>query len=458
MKLNKSEKTAANTYEMELFLEPEQLREATSTVYRRDAKKYNVPGFRKGKAPRNLIEKMYGANVFVYDAVEELFPEAYEATVKEQGLEPVARPSVDLVSADAEDGAVLKVIVIVKPEMKVGKYKGLKAAKTVETVDEARVDAEIDRMRERNSRLITREGKAEDGDIANIDYEGFVDDVAFEGGKDEGHKLTLGSGQFIPGFEEQVIGHEAGEEFDVNVTFPEEYHADELAGKLAVFKVKLNEVQQKELPELDDEFAKDVSEYDTLDELKKSIRDNMQKELDEQADQEVENALVEQIVDSMEGEIPDEMYESRIDDMVRDFAFRLEQQGLNLETYMQYTGQKPEDFRAGFRENAEKQVKMRLALETVVKVENIEATEKDIDEEVKRIAEKYSMEEDKVREVMPAEDVAKDLAVNKALDLIKENATITEEKKKAEKAEKKKKKSTAKKSAGKADDKEDKAE
>lgn len=446
MKLTKSEKTAVNTSEIEFSIEPEVLREAISKVYRRDAKKYNVPGFRRGKAPRNRIEQIYGADVFVYDAVNDIFPEAYEAAVKEAGLEPVGRPDVELVDASQEQGAVLKAVVTTKPELKVGKYTGLKATRTVEAVDEEKVDAEIDRMRQRNARLVTREGAAEDGDITNIDFEGFTGGEAFAGGKGEGQSLTLGSGSFIPGFEEQIVGHKAGDEFDVNVTFPAEYHSEELAGKEATFKVKLNEVQHKELDALDDEFAKDVSEYDTLDELKKSIRDGMQKELDESADREVENQLVEQIVETIEGEIPEVMYEVQVDQMVQDFAYRLQSQGLNLETYLQYTGMDAKAFRDGFREQAEKQVKMRLALETVVKLEKIEASEQDIEEEVARIAEKYKMEKDQVKNVMPSDEIAKDLAVNKAIDLVKSKSTITEKKaeKKEEKAEKKAEKKTAK--------------
>ncbi len=428
MKLNKNEKTGTNIVEMEIAVEPEVFREAVSRVYKREGKKYNVPGFRKGHAPRNLIEKMYGEDVFFLDAVNDVFPEAYDAAVKEAGIEPVDRPEADVVSLSTADGAVVKVVVTVKPEMTVGKYTGLTATRADNAVDEEKVDAEIAKMQERNARLLTREDAAKDGDIANIDYEGSVDGVPFDGGKDAGHKLNLGSNQFIEGFEEQVIGHKTGEEFDISVTFPKEYHAEELAGKDAVFKVKINEVQYKELPELDDEFAKDVSEYDTLAELKDSIRKDMQKALDDEADLEVENQLVDQIVETMEGEIPDVMFEKRVDDMVNDFRFRLEQQGLNLPTYLQYTGMDAEAFRNGFREQAEKQVKMRLALETVARLENLAATEADIDEEIARIAEKYKMEADKVRSLMPTEEIAKDLAVNKAIDLVKEKATIKKEK------------------------------
>lgn len=432
MKLNKSEKTGANTVEMEFLIPADEFRQEVSAVYRKEGKKYNVPGFRKGHAPRNLIEKMYGEDIFYLDAVNNLFPDAYEAAVKETGLDVVARPDAEVISASSADGAVLKVTVITKPEVKIGEYKGLKATKTKQTVEEEKVDDELKRTQERNARIITRDGAAQDGDIANIDYEGSVDGVPFDGGKDEGHKLTLGSGQFIPGFEEQVVGHKAGDEFDVKVTFPTEYHAEELAGKEAVFKTKLNEVQYKELPELDDDFATEASEFDTLKDWKDDIRKGMQEELDKQADLEAENKLVEQVVDTIEGEIPDAMYESRMDEMVQDFAYRLQQQGLNLETYLQYTGMDMEKFRDGFKEQAEKQVKMRLALEAIVKMEEIETSEEDVDKEVARIAEQYSMEQDKVREIMPMDEVKKDLAVNKAIDLIKSNAKITEEKPKKE--------------------------
>lgn len=453
MKLNKNEKTGTNTVELEIFIEPEHIKEASAKVYKRDAKRYNVPGFRKGKAPRNLIEKMYGDDVFTFDAVNDLFPDAYDEAIKEAAVEPVAKPDVEVVSLSAGEGAVLKAVLIVKPEMKLGKYTGLKAARTVGPVEEASVDEEIESYRERNSRMITREGKAQDGDIADIDFEGFVDDVAFEGGKGEGHRLTLGSGQFIPGFEEQVVGHTAGEAFDVNVTFPEEYHAEDLAGKKAVFKVKINEIQQKELPDADDELAKDVSDFDTLKELKDSIRERLQKQSEEKADLDVENQLVDQIVETLEGEIPEVMFESQVDDMVRNAAMSMEQQGLNLDYYLQLTQMSPADFRAGYREDAEKQVKRRLAFEAIVKKEGIEVLEADVEAEIDRIAEKYEMEKEQIRNLMPADLIKEDLALSKAIEFVKEKATITEKKAAAKKAETKPaaKKPAAKKPAEKKD-------
>lgn len=435
MNLVKNEKLENNSHELQFSIDAATFGAAVDKAFKKEVAKYNIPGFRKGKAPRHMIEKMYGADVFYYPAINDLFPEAYDEAVKESGIEPVDRPEVDVVSASLTDGVVLKAVVTVKPEMKIGNYKGLKATKKVHTVEDSAIDAEIGRMQDRNSRIITREGAAENGDITDIDFEGFVDDVAFEGGKGEHFPLTLGSGQFIPGFEDQIVGHAAGEEFDVNVTFPEDYQAEALAGKAAVFKVKLNEVKHKELPALDDEFAKDVSEYDTLDELKASIRKGMEEQAEKQAELEVENDLVDQVIATMEGDIPPVMIETRIDEMVRDFEYRLQQQGLRLQDYLKYMGGDVQKFRDGFKEQAEKQVKIRLALEAVAKAENIEATQEDFDNEVKRIAEAYKMEEEKVRGIVPEAEVKKDLAVNKAIDFVKSNAEITTETVSEEKAE-----------------------
>ena len=427
MKLVKNEKLEKSMVELQFSVDAETFRAAVDKAYKREGKKYNVPGFRKGKAPRAMIEKMYGADIFHYDAINDLIPENYEAAVKEAGLEVVGQPEVDVVSMSMDEGVVLKAVVPVKPEVTVGEYTGLKVTRKVTAVEDADVEAEITRMQERNGRMITREGKAENGDTADIDFEGFVDGVAFEGGKGEHYSLVLGSNSFIPGFEEQVVGHEAGEEFDVNVTFPEQYHAAELAGKPAVFKIKLHEVKYKELPTLDDEFAKDVSEYDTLDELRASIRKEMEERNGKQADVQVENDLVDQVIATLEGEIPEAMYESRMDDMVRDFEYRLSQQGLKLEMYLQYMGQTLETFRASYKEQAEKQVKIRLALEAVAAKEKLEATDEDFNAEVKRIADQYKMEEEKVRELVDEKAVKADLAVNKAIDFIKEKAEITTE-------------------------------
>ena len=428
MNLVKSEKLEKSMHELQFSVDAETFKAAIEKAYKREGKKYNVPGFRKGHAPRAVIEKMYGADIFHYDAINDLFPEAYEAAVVESGIQPVGRPEADVVSESLEDGVVLKVTVAVKPEIKVGNYTGLKATKKVNTVDDADVEAELVRMQNRNGRIITREGKAENGDTVDMDFEGFVDGVAFEGGKAEHYSLVLGSGSFIPGFEDQLIGHEAGEEFDVNVTFPEEYQAKELAGKPAVFKIKLHEVKTKELPALDDEFAKDVSEYDTLDELKASIRKGMEEQNEKQAALAVENDLVDQVIATIEGDIPEAMYEARMDEAVRDFEYRLAQQGLKLDMYLQYMGQTMESFRASFREQAEKQVKIRLALEAIAAAEQIVASDEELEAELQRVADNYKMELAKGKELVNADEVKKDLAVNKAIDFIRDHAEITEEK------------------------------
>ena len=434
MKLISCEKLEKSMVELQFSIDAETFKSAVNTAFKREGKKYAIPGFRKGKAPKAMIEKMYGKDLFQYDAVNDLFPENYDAAVKEAGIEVVGRPEPEVVSMSEEEGATLKVKVAVKPEVELGEYTGLTVNKDVKTVDEADVDAEIKRMQDRNGRLLTREGEAQNGDTVDIDFEGFVDGVAFEGGKAEHYSLVLGSGSFIPGFEDQIVGHSAGEEFDVNVTFPEEYQAAELAGKAAVFKIKLHEVKYKELPALDDELAKDCSEYDTLDEFKASIRKNNQEQLDKQDDLAVENALVDQVIESMEGEIPQAMYDVRMDEMVNDFAFRVEQQGLRLEDYLKYMGQSMEQFRAAFMPQAEKQVKIGLALEAVAAAEHIEASEDEINAEIKRIADQYKMEEDKVRELINLEDLKQDLARTKAIDFIKSHANIVEKPAEAEKA------------------------
>ena len=371
-----------------------------------------------------MIEKMYGSDIFHYDAVNDLFPEAYEAAVKEAKIDVVGRPDPEVVSMSEADGVVLKVKVAVKPEVELGEYAGLTVTKEAKNVNEADVDAEVKRMQDRNGRLLTREGAAENGDTVDIDFEGFVDGKAFEGGKAEHYSLVLGSGSFIPGFEDQVVGHSAGEEFDVNVKFPEKYGAAELAGKDATFKIKLHEVKYKELPALDDDFAKDVSEYDTLDELKDSIRNNIKTNLDKQAEQKVENDLMDQVIANMKADIPDAMVDSRIDELVQDFEYRISQQGLKLADYLKYMGMNIEQFRAQFKEQADKQVKMRLAMEAIVAKEGITASDEEFEEEVKRIADAYKMEADKVKSIVDAAAVKADLAINKAIDFVKEKANV----------------------------------
>ena len=424
MNLISCEKLEKSMVELQFSIDAETFKAAVNNAFKREGKKYAIPGFRKGKAPRHMIEKMYGSDIFHYDAVNDLFPEAYEAAVKEAKIDVVGRPDPEVVSMSEADGVVLKVKVAVKPEVELGEYAGLTVTKEAKNVNEADVDAEVKRMQDRNGRLMTREGAAENGDTVDIDFEGFVDGKAFEGGKAEHYSLVLGSGSFIPGFEDQVVGHSAGEEFDVNVKFPEEYGAAELAGKDATFKIKLHEVKYKELPALDDDFAKDVSEYDTLDELKDSIRNNIKTNLDKQAEQKVENDLMDQVITNMKADIPDAMVDSRIDELVQDFEYRISQQGLKLADYLKYMGMNIEQFRAQFKEQADKQVKMRLAMEAIVAKEGITASDEEFEEEVKRIADAYKMEADKVKSIVDAAAVKADLAINKAIDFVKEKANV----------------------------------
>ena len=424
MNLISCEKLEKSMVELQFSIDAETFKAAVNNAFKREGKKYAIPGFRKGKAPRHMIEKMYGSDIFHYDAVNDLFPEAYEAAVKEAKIDVVGRPDPEVVSMSEADGVVLKVKVAVKPEVELGEYAGLTVTKEAKNVNEADVDAEVKRMQDRNGRLLTREGAAENGDTVDIDFEGFVDGKAFEGGKAEHYSLVLGSGSFIPGFEDQVVGHSAGEEFDVNVKFPEEYQAAELAGKDATFKIKLHEVKYKELPALDDDFAKDVSEYDTLDELKDSIRNNIKTNLDKQAEQKVENDLMDQVIANMKADIPDAMVDSRIDELVQDFEYRISQQGLKLADYLKYMGMNIEQFRAQFKEQADKQVKMRLAMEAIVAKEGITASDEEFEEEVKRIADAYKMEADKVKSIVDAAAVKADLAINKAIDFVKEKANV----------------------------------
>ena len=424
MNLISCEKLEKSMVELQFSIDAETFKAAVNNAFKREGKKYAIPGFRKGKAPRHMIEKMYGSDIFHYDAVNDLFPEAYEAAVKEAKIDVVGRPDPEVVSMSEADGVVLKVKVAVKPEVELGEYAGLTVTKEAKNVNEADVDAEVKRMQDRNGRLLTREGAAENGDTVDIDFEGFVDGKAFEGGKAEHYSLVLGSGSFIPGFEDQVVGHSAGEEFDVNVKFPEGYGAAELAGKDATFKIKLHEVKYKELPALDDDFAKDVSEYDTLDELKDSIRNNIKTNLDKQAEQKVENDLMDQVIANMKADIPDAMVDSRIDELVQDFEYRISQQGLKLADYLKYMGMNIEQFRAQFKEQADKQVKMRLAMEAIVAKEGITASDEEFEEEVKRIADAYKMEADKVKSIVDAAAVKADLAINKAIDFVKEKANV----------------------------------
>lgn len=434
MSLKETKKIDTNRYQLEITVDGEKFREAIKEAYKKNGKKINVPGFRKGKAPLHIIETYYGSEIFFEDALNLLYNDLVEDAIKESGLKVINdKMDFDLVSISKEDGADFKVSLTTYPEIEIGEYKGLKAEKTAVKVDAAEVNAEVNAMAERNARMVSVEDRAaKKGDTVVIDFEGFTDGKAFEGGKAEGHSLVLGSGQFIPGFEDQIIGKNIGDEFDVNVTFPEEYGAKELAGKEAVFKVKLHEIKVKELPAVDDEFAKDVSEFDTLKELKADLKKKALDRKKKAADEAVENALVQQIVDSIKGDIPEAMFENRLEQCVEDFAYRLQSQGLNLETYLKYTNSNIDEFKKSFRPQAESQVKFRLALEKIVELENITPDEKDVEAEYEKLAKDYGVEADKVKNAIPAEELKKDIAVNKAIDLVKESAVITETEPKAE--------------------------
>ena len=426
MEIIRNEKVAENTVELEFKVSAEEFEKALTAAFRKANKEITVPGFRKGKAPRNVVEKMFGQEIFFNDAIDEILPQAYEDAVKEAGLVVVARPELDIPTCTREDGFTVKATLTTYPEVKLGQYKGLKVEKTVIPVSDELIEAELMNLQDRNARLVSVSDRAAQlDDTANIDFEGFADGVAFEGGKGEGFDLLLGSGQFIPGFEEQIVGHVVGDEFDVEVTFPTEYHAEDLAGKPAVFKTKLNEIKVKELPAIDDEFAKDVSEFDTLEELKANIKEVKGEEADRAAELDMENKLVSQVVEGMEANIPEAMYETRVDDMVNDFANRLSQQGLSIELYLQYTQMDMESFRKTFREQAEEQVKIRLALEAVVKAEDITASDEEYEEELMKAATAYNFPLPELRKMIPVEEVKHDLAVQKAIDFIKTNAEIT---------------------------------
>ena len=449
MSLKETKKVDTNRYQLEITVDGEKFREAIVQAYKKNGKKINVPGFRKGKAPLHIIETYYGSEIFFEDALNLLYNDLVEDAIKESGLKVIDdKMDFELVSISKEDGADFKVSLTTYPEIELGKYKGLKAEKKAVKVDAAEVNAEINAMAERNARMITVEDRAaKNGDTVVIDFEGFVDGKAFDGGKAEGHTLVLGSGQFVPGFEDQIVGKNTDDEFDVNITFPEDYGAKELAGKEAVFKVKLHEIKVRELPEIDDEFAKDVSEFDTLKDLKADVKKKALERKKKAAEEETENALVQQIVDGIKGEIPEAMFENRLNRSVEEFAYRLQSQGLNLETYLKYTNSSIEEFRKTFRPQAEAQVKFRLALEKIVELENITADEKDIAEQYEKMAKDYGVELDKVKSAIPEAEVAEDLAVGKAIDFIKENAVITEVEDKP--AEKKETKTAAKKTAAK---------
>ena len=426
MSLKNTENIAVNQYKITFDVDHATFEAAINKVYKKSVKNITIPGFRKGKAPRAIVEKMYGKEVFYEDAINEVIPAAYTEAVADFEKVIVSQPEFDVESID-ENGVVLTATFFTKPDANIADYLGLEVTRTVKEADDAEVEAELGRVQARNSRMIEITDRAAAmEDVANIDFEGTVDGVAFAGGKAEGHELKLGSGQFIPGFEEQIVGKNIGEEFDVTVTFPEDYHAEELKGKEAVFHCKLNGLKFNEMPVLDDDFAKDVSEFDTLDEYKADIKAKLQESHNRQADAQVEEQIIKALGEKLEADIPEAMFENETENFVRDYDNRLRMQGLDLATYFKYTGMDLDTLRQNMRPDAERQVKTRLALETIAKLEGIVASYEEIEEEYARLAEAYKMEVEKIKEAVAADAIAEDLKVKKAIDLVKEKAVVTE--------------------------------
>ena len=426
MSLKNTENIAVNQYKITFDVDAATFEAAINKVYKKSVKNITIPGFRKGKAPRAIVEKMYGKEVFYEDAINEVIPAAYTEAVADFEKVIVSQPEFDVESID-ENGVVLTATFFTKPDANIADYLGLEVTRTVKEADDAEVEAELGRVQARNSRMIEITDRAAAmEDVANIDFEGTVDGVAFAGGKAEGHELKLGSGQFIPGFEEQIVGKNIGEEFDVTVTFPEDYHAEELKGKEAVFHCKLNGLKFNEMPVLDDDFAKDVSEFDTLDEYKADIKAKLQESHNRQADAQVEEQIIKALGEKLEADIPEAMFENETENFVRDYDNRLRMQGLDLATYFKYTGMDLDTLRQNMRPDAERQVKTRLALETIAKLEGIVVSDEEIEEEYARLAEAYKMEVEKIKEAVAADAIAEDLKVKKAIDLVKEKAVVTE--------------------------------
>ena len=433
MSLKNATKLENGRVELEIEVNAADFAAAVDAAYKKDVKKMSVPGFRKGKAPRAMIEKMYGTGVFYETAMNDVYPSALDAAIKESEYEYVEdKIDLDVVSVGPE-GLVFKAVITVKPEVKMRGHKSLKITRPAVSVSDEDIQAELNRLQEQNARMVSVEDRgAEMGDTVTFDFEGFVDDVAFEGGKAENHALVLGSGQFIPGFEEQLVGAAVDAELDVNVTFPEEYHATELAGKPAVFKCKVHKIEKKELPEIDDELIKDCSDFDTVDEFKADAKKRLEDQRNAAADNVVDEKIAEGLIKCMKADIPAAMIENTINDRIQDFAYRLQSQGLSMDMYMQYTGMDIDAFRESFREQAEKQVKVRLALEYVVKNDKISVSDEDLEAEYKKFAEQYGMEIDQVKAAIPAAALSEDIAVEKAMKFIRGKATITTEGESAE--------------------------
>ena len=423
----KVEKTENNNeVKLEITVEAQKFEEAIKTVFNKNAKYFNIPGFRKGKAPYQIVEKTYGAQIFYEDAFNEIAGDAYAKALEENKVEAVSKPEIDLVQIEKGKDLIFTAVVSTKPEVTLGKYKGIEVKKIEYNVSDEDVEHELSHMAEKNARLVSVEDRpVESGDITTIDFEGFVDGKAFEGGKAENHELTIGSNTFIPGFEDQIIGMKLEEEKDINVKFPEEYFSANLAGKDATFKIKLHEIKKKEMPEINDELAKDVSEFDTIDELKKSIREKQEEQNKTKAKYETEDEIINAVCDKAKVDIPSGMIEMEIDNMARDIETRLSYQGMKLEQYLQMMNKTMEDFRSENREQAEKTIKSRLVLEAVEKAENIEVTEDEISAKIKEMAENYGRKEEEVKDNPELiKYVGENLKAEKTINFLVENAKI----------------------------------
>ena len=421
-------KKEGNKVTLKITVDNNKFEEAVNKAYNKTKGKYNIPGFRKGKAPKVVIETQYGKGVFYNDAIDMLFPEIYPSALDELNIDPIDRPDLDIEEISKDNGLVMVVNVEVKPEFELGAYKGIEISKVDNTVSEEDVEARLNEMVNRNARLTSVEDKAlENGDTAVIDFEGFENGVAFEGGKGENYNLVIGSNTFIPGFEDQLVGKKAGEEVEVNVTFPETYHAENLAGKPVVFNVKVNDVKVKEVPALDDEFAKDTTEFETLAELRADVKAKLEEQAKNAADAEMRNALVEKVSANTEVEVPEAMVQHQIDNMLMELNYQLQYQGLNLEQLLQMTGRGLDELREERRADAERLVKSSLVLEAIAEKENVEANDADVDAELEKMAAMYNMEVEKIKSSLretDIEDIKGQIKIRKTLDLLVENATI----------------------------------
>ena len=427
MEVKSIEKKEKNSAEITVSVTPEEFEAALVKVFNKNKKSIQIPGFRKGKAPRKIVEAMYGESVFYEDAINELAPDAYFFSVKEKELKVVADPSIEDAKVEDDKSLTLKFNAVLYPEVELGQYKGLEAVRKEVKVDPAEIDMEVDQLRDRNATVQTAERPAKFGDTVVLDYEGFIDGVPFEGGKDEKHSLEIGSNSFIPGFEVQLIGTSAGEDTEVNVTFPEDYHAEELKGKPAVFKCHIHEVKEKLLPEADDEFAKDVSEFDTLADFRKNIEDKLRKQKEDKTRDDFLDLLLAQVVDGMKVDLNDAMVDQRARQMVEDIGQRIQQQGISLETYLGWMGTNLADFTKSQRVNAEKTIRQELALNKIAELENITVTDEDRDAELQKLADQYGMELDTIKTFMDTERMDESILYKKAADLIIENATALPE-------------------------------